>query len=138
MSRGNILITNHHICFSESTEHQITQEPENDSFREVPTTIMTAVGPRMTGGTTWERVPVRQESDFWSFANTERVYRGRKYFLIHLDDFKGFTWSEDALRFKHKGHWARKIEERGTNVDRVSFKHRRRAVPAYACNPAQE
>ena len=127
VSRGNILITNHHICFIESTEHQ---EPENDSFRLRRATTTTPFGASIGDELILERVnPVRQEQSAFPSVKTENVSHGRKYFLIHLDDFKGFTWSEEALQFKHKGHWARKFEiipdggigARNAKVKSVSF-----------------
>ena len=130
MSRGNILVTNHHICFSASTEDRIIQEPKNDSFRLRPATRMTPYGPMTSSEFILERDPgdspgtgSPSPSAFPSVTTASVDSRGRSYFRIHLDDVKGLTWSEDALQVKHQGHWAAKfnVRDRNAKVKSVKF-----------------
>ena len=128
MDSGNILVTNHHICFSASTEDRIIQEPKNDSFRLRPATRMTPYGPMTSSEFILERVPgdspgTGSPSAFPSVTTASVDSRGRSYFRIHLDDLKGLTWSEDALQVKHKGHWAAKfkVRDRNPKVKSVKF-----------------
>ena len=102
-SSGNILITNHHICFRASAR-RIIQEPKNDSFRLRQATTMTPFGASISSDELiLERVnpsgwiDTGRPSGFESVTTASFDSHGRYYFRIHLDDLKGLTWSEDAL-----------------------------------------